>query len=81
MKTINTNAVPFIFASYERLVNNTKRSFGEVLSRLSISDLLRVARKAYRLVRLSYALGPQRDAFSGVKHVPRGLTNSRPASI
>ena len=32
--------------SYDRLVNNTKRSFGETLSRTSLSDVLRVARKA-----------------------------------
>src|SRR5208283_4550013 len=49
-------------ASYDRLVNNSKRSFGEMLSRASLGDVLRVARKASRSVRLSCALGRQRDA-------------------
>src|SRR5208283_1892211 len=61
--------------SYDRLVNNSKRSLAEMLSRASLGDnlviqftafrrkVLRVARKAYRSVRLSCALGRQRDAF------------------
>src|SRR5208283_714309 len=62
-------------SSYDRLVNNSKRSFGEMLSRASLGDnlviqftafrrkVLRVARKASRSVRLSCALGRQRDAL------------------
>src|SRR5208337_5174017 len=50
-------------SSYDRLVNNSKRSFGEMLSRASLGDVLRVARKASRSVRLSCALDRQRDAL------------------
>jgi hypothetical protein len=37
---------PAFLSSYDRLVNNSKRSFGAKLSRASLSDELRVARKA-----------------------------------
>src|SRR5208283_2193215 len=50
-------------SSYDRLVNNSKRSFGEMLFRASLGDVLRAARKASRSVRLSCALGRQRDAL------------------
>ena len=65
-------------ASYDRLVNNSKRSFGEMLSRAPLGDnlviqitafrrkVLRVARKASRSVRLSCALGRQRDALNSL---------------
>src|SRR5208337_2854475 len=51
-------------SSSDRLVNNSKRSFGEILSRASLGDVLRVARKASRSVRLTCALGRQRDALT-----------------
>src|SRR5208283_2987810 len=50
-------------SSYDRIVNNSKRSFREMLSRASLGDVLRVARKASRSVRLSRALSRQRDAW------------------
>src|SRR5208337_4329531 len=50
-------------SSYDRLVNNTKRSFGETLSRASLSDVHRGARKADRSKCLSSALGTVREAF------------------
>ena len=34
------------YTSYDRLVNNSKRSFGEMFSRASLGDVLRVARRA-----------------------------------
>ena len=64
-----------VFSSYDRLVNNTKRSFGETPSRASLSDNLviqftafrrkvhRGARKADRSKCLSSALGTLREAF------------------
>jgi len=53
----------------------TKRSFGEMLSRASVGDVLRVARKASRSVRLSCALGCQRDAWTQPLEVVPGQEN------
>src|SRR5208283_2798211 len=72
---MNTAGVQTLRSSYDRLVNNNKRSFGEMLCRASLGDVLRVARKAYRSVRLSCALGRQRDAL---RYPAPGIAGSNP---